>query len=52
MYKFECLTNSKVISAVCLEECSPFFGECYPVGEDCCGPECNPSEGYCGPDVD
>lgn len=52
MYEFECLTNSKAVSAFHSEECSPFFGECYPVGEDCCGPDCNPVEGYHKSDVD
>ncbi|MBS6294946.1 MAG: hypothetical protein KH416_02375 [Dialister sp.] len=50
MYEFECLTkgNNKNV----MDECSPFYGECYPVGEGCCGPDCNPTDGYCEPDVD
>lgn len=50
IYEFECLTkgNNKNV----MDECSPFYGECYPVGEGCCGPDCNPTDGYCEPDVD
>lgn len=52
MYKFECLTNSKIVSTAHSEECSPFFGECYPVGEDDYKPDCKPTEGYYELDVD
>lgn len=43
MFEFECLTETGFDESVVMEECSPYYGECYPVGEDCCGPECNPS---------
>lgn len=43
MYEMECLTINEVKVSVDSEECSPFFGECYPIGEGCCGPECNPN---------
>ena len=44
MYEFECLTvNEQVTTAVNSEACSPFFGECYPIAEGCCGPDCNPN---------
>lgn len=32
MFEFECLTTNENTS-VTTEECSPFFGECYPVAE-------------------
>lgn len=25
------------------ESCMPFYGECYPIAEGCCGPDCNPN---------
>lgn len=43
MYEIECLTTNEVEPLVNGEECSPFFGECYPIGEGCCGPDCNPN---------
>lgn len=44
MYEFECLTVDEVkLSVVNEEECSPFYGECYPIGEGCCGPDCSPN---------
>lgn len=42
MYEFECLTK-ELEPQNTLTDCSPFFGECYPVGEGCCGPDCDPS---------
>lgn len=43
MYEIECLTNDVDVDLVInTEECSPFWGECYPIGEGCCGPECDP----------
>jgi len=51
MYSFECLTSSKEVSKFNSEECTPFYGECYPVGEGCCGPDCEPTVGYCEPDT-
>ena len=43
MYEFECLTIEEEIEETDAETCSPFYGECYPVGEGCCGPECSPN---------
>lgn len=42
MYDFECLTVEEVETAE-NEVCAPFYGECYPVGEGHCGPECSPN---------
>lgn len=39
MYQFECLTKAPLHC----EECSPFWGECWPFGEGVCGPDCSPS---------
>lgn len=43
MYEIECLTLDEDIITGQEEVCAPFYGECYPVGEGCCGPDCNPS---------
>lgn len=51
MYKIECLTDIRKVHTVHMEECSPFSGGCYPEADGCCGPDCNPTVGYCGPDV-
>lgn len=51
MYKIECLTNIRKGTIIHTEECSPFAGACYPEADGCCGPDCDPSVGYCGPDV-
>lgn len=40
MYEIECLTNEDMVNQVQNDECSPFWGECYPVG-------CEP--GSCAP---
>lgn len=42
MYEFECLTKELEYQNK-LADCAPFFGECFPVGEGCCGPDCDPS---------
>ena len=34
MYEFECLTEEQIEENVQNEECSPFWGECYPVACD------------------
>lgn len=49
MYSCECLTEEIITMTVRCEECSPFFGECYPAAEGVCGPDCSPSGG-CKPD--
>ena len=51
MYSCECLTKSVTEAQVRCEECSPFWGACYPEAEDCCGPDCSPMEGHRYPDV-
>lgn len=33
MYEFECLTNEN-LTRIDMEECSPFWGGCYPEAED------------------
>lgn len=38
MYEFECLTDELAAEEL-NEACSPFFGECYPVGTDSHNPE-------------
>lgn len=43
MYEFQCLTVNDAQLAVDTEACMPFYGECYPVGEGCCGPDCSPN---------
>lgn len=43
MYEFECLTKEEKVRITYNSECMPFYGECYPVGEDCCGPDCSPN---------
>lgn len=44
MYEFECLTIEQNSEMDYTEKCPPFLGECYPVIEGCCGPECNPMD--------
>lgn len=43
MYEFECLTKNETKETVCMDECSPFSGMCYPEVEGVCGPDCNPN---------
>lgn len=45
MYTCETLTTEDLQN----DECSPFYGECYPLVEGVCGPDCSP-EGGCKPD--
>lgn len=33
MFEFECLTQDDIENEVVVEECSPYFGECYPIAE-------------------
>ena len=47
MYEFECLTIENNES-VTMENCSPFFGECYPVASK---DSCSPFYGACYPDT-
>ncbi|WP_272482115.1 hypothetical protein [Thomasclavelia spiroformis] len=42
MFEFECLTKNDDVT-MSSEECLPFLGECYPIAEDCCGPDCSPN---------
>lgn len=42
MYECECLTTGQT-TMVNSESCMPFYGECYPIAEGCCGPDCNPN---------
>lgn len=43
MYEIECLTVEEAVANVETETCPPFYGECYPIIEGCCGPDCNPN---------
>lgn len=52
MYDYECLTTKLSAEQDVRVGCSPYFGECYPIGEDTeCGPECDPSND-CLPDYE
>lgn len=42
MYELECLTIFDD-DVEYIDECSPFFGACYPDVEGCCGPDCSPN---------
>lgn len=33
MFELECLTIENNEESVVMEECSPYFGECYPIAE-------------------
>jgi hypothetical protein len=40
MYEFECLTINEAVSDASPSVCSPFYGECYPIGgSDICTTE-------------
>ncbi len=56
MYEFEELTGAENDAVYTnSDNCGPYNGECYPIMEDCCGPDCSPDcspSEPCGPEYD